>query len=261
METRLETRMELVKQEENLMCWVDEMLTPIPMSTLLDMTPDTLDVSYAAELADGRICETNTILRGCTLGLLGYLFNIDLIPVELGSFDIIIGMDWLANHHAIMKKETEDKLEEKRLADVPIVRDFSEVFPKNMPGIPPMRQVEFQIDLVPSAAPLTVKNRYPLLRINELFDQLQGSRVYSKIDLRSGYHQLKVWEEDIPKTTFRTRYGHYEFQVMSFGLTNALEPMMKLTQKNVGYDWSEKAEAAFPLLKQKLCSAPILSLP
>ncbi|GJU80869.1 putative reverse transcriptase domain-containing protein [Tanacetum coccineum] len=68
---------------------------------------------------------------------------------------------------------------------------------------------------------LTVKNRYPLLRIDDLFDQLQGSRVYSKIDLMSGYHQLRVREEDIPKTSFRTRYGHYEFQVMPFGLTNA----------------------------------------
>ncbi|GKB38801.1 putative reverse transcriptase domain-containing protein [Tanacetum coccineum] len=94
---------------------------------------------------------------------------------------------------------------------------------------------------------LTIKNRYPLPRIDDLFDQLQGSRVYSKIDLRSGYHQLRVREEDIPKTAFRTRYGHYKFQVMPFGLTNA--------------PTSEKAEAEFQLLKQKLCSAPILALP
>ncbi|GKF64732.1 putative reverse transcriptase domain-containing protein [Tanacetum coccineum] len=75
---------------------------------------------------------------------------------------------------------------------------------------------------------LTVKNRYPLLRIDDLFDQLQGSSVYSKIDLRSGYHQLRVCEEDIPKTAFRTCYGHYEFQVMAFGLTNALAVFMDL---------------------------------
>ncbi|GJR32307.1 putative reverse transcriptase domain-containing protein [Tanacetum coccineum] len=260
-------------------------------SSLIDIVPTTLDHGYDVKLADAKIIKVNTLIRGCTLNFLNHPFNIDLIPVELGSFDVIIGMDWLTKYHAVIvcdeklvrvpfgngilifvvflahitAKKAEDKLKEKRLEDVPIVRDFPEVFPEDLPGIPPVRQVEFQIDLElsnkgfirPSSSPwgapvlfvkkkdgsfrmyidyrelnkLTVKNRYPLPRIDDLFDQLQGSSVYSKIDLRSGYHQLRVREGDIPKNAFRTRYGHYEFQVMPFGLTNVLTVFMDLMNR------------------------------
>ncbi|GKB69746.1 putative reverse transcriptase domain-containing protein [Tanacetum coccineum] len=453
----------------------DRSFVSTAFSTLIDIIPTTLDHGYDVELADGRIIRVNTVLLGCTLNFLNHPFHIDLMPVEMGSFDVIIDMDWLTKYHAIINyakkivripngyeiliihgdgssnehgtrlniisctktqkyllkgcdaflahvtiKKTEDKSKERQFEDVPIVKDFSEVFPEDLPGLPPPRQVEFHIDLVLGAAPvarapyrfaplemkeladqlqelsnkgfirpssspwgapvlfvkkkdgtfrmcidyqelnkLTVKNRYPLPRIDDLFDQLQGSSVYSKIDLRSGYHQLRVHEEDIPKIAFRTRYGHYEFQVMPFGLTNApaifmdlmnrvcrpyldkfvivfiddiliysknkkeheghlkiilellkkeefngihVDPakiksikdwaspkspmeirqflglagyyrrfiegflkiagsMTKLTQKNVKFDWGDKQEAAFQLLKEKLCSAPILALP
>ncbi|GKC95156.1 putative reverse transcriptase domain-containing protein [Tanacetum coccineum] len=316
-------------------------------SSLMDIIPTTLDHGYDVELADGRIIWGNTLIRGCTLNFLNHPFNIDLMPVEMGSFDVIIGMDWLAKYHAVIicdeklvhvpfgdkilifhgdggnnghesrlniisctktqkyllkgcpiflahvtTKKAEDKSKKKRPNDVPIVQDFLEVFLEDLSGIPPTRQVEFQIDFIPGAAlvarepyrlassemkelsdqlkelfdkgfirpssspwgapvlfvkkkdgsfrmcidyrelnKLTVKNRYPLPRIDDLFDQLQGSSIYSKIDLRLGYHQLRVREEDIPKTAFRTRYGHYEFQVMSFSLTNAPAVFMDLMNR------------------------------
>ncbi|GKD20657.1 putative reverse transcriptase domain-containing protein [Tanacetum coccineum] len=129
---------------------------------------------------------------------------------------------------------------------------------------------------------LTVKNHYPLLRIDDLFDQLQGARYFSKIDLRSGYHQLQVHEDDIPKTVFRTRYRHFEFtskeehevhlRLVLELLKNGIhvdpskieviaKPLTSLTQKNKKYEWGVEQEEAFHTLKDNLCNAPILSLP
>ncbi|GKA96266.1 putative reverse transcriptase domain-containing protein, partial [Tanacetum coccineum] len=280
---------------------------------LLNVKPSIVNPGYVIEVADGKKVEVDRVIRDCKLELGSSLFSINLIPLGHGSFDVIVGMDWLSQHKAVIvchekvveipvedgrilrvhgeravgitKALKSAKEDEPKLNDISVVREFEDVFPEDLSGLPPQRQVEFRIDLVPGATPiakspyrlapsecclgscksykrhshspwgapvlfvkkkdgslrmcidyrelnkLTVKNRYPLPRIDDLFDQLQGSRFFSKIDLRSCYHQLRVHEEDIPKTAFQTRYRHFEFTVMPFGLTNAPAVFMDLMNR------------------------------
>jgi predicted aspartyl protease len=263
--------------------------------------------------------ETNHMTHKLTLTIMGREFWATPIILEESSIDRILGMSWLRKAKVVIQygrgtveltspkgKRFEVEIavttttrlatflvDEKFVGDnIRVVRDFPDVFPKELPGMPPDREVEFVIDLLPGTAPIskrpyrmsieelkelnkqltklqeagyihlssspwgasvlfvqkkdgsqrmcvdyrslndvTVKNKYLLPRIEDLFDQMRGARVFSKIDLRSGYHQMKIRPSDIPKTTFSTRYGLYEFTVMSFGLTNALAYFMNMMNK------------------------------
>ncbi|KAJ9553018.1 LOW QUALITY PROTEIN: hypothetical protein OSB04_017063 [Centaurea solstitialis] len=272
-----------------------------------------LKEEHLIEYSSGEIVKANKVVKKCTLSLVGRYFSIDLIPIKIESFDIIIGMDWMSNHRATiccaekivlitlsdgsvfevqgekpkrdikivsymkmrshLRKECmafmahvmDKEIKEKRIQDLPVVREFPAVFSEELPGLPLHRHVEFHIDLVPGAAPvakspyrlapsemqefsnklqelldkgfirpnsspwgapvlfvkkkdgsfrmcidyrelnkLTIKNRYHLPHIDDLFNQLQGATYFSKIDLQSGYHQMRVCEDDIAKTAFRT---------------------------------------------------------
>ncbi|GJY89145.1 putative reverse transcriptase domain-containing protein [Tanacetum coccineum] len=257
---------------------------------LLGLEPNDLGFKYEIEIASGQLVEIDKVIKGCKLEIEGHIFDIDLIPFGHGSFDVIIGMDRLSNFKAeiIFHEKASDKKQE----EIVVVRDFPKVFPDDLSRLPPIREIEFWIELTPRAMPvakslyrlapseleelsgqlkelqdkgfirpslspygapvlfvnkkdgsfrmcidyrelnkLTVKNCYPLPRIDDLFDQLQRSQCFSKIDLRSGYHQLRVHEYGIPKTAFRTRYGNFEFTIMPFGLTNAPTIFMDLMNK------------------------------
>ncbi|GKB59875.1 putative reverse transcriptase domain-containing protein [Tanacetum coccineum] len=283
----------------------DRSFVSTTFSSLIDITPTVLDHYYDVELADGKVIWINTIIWGCRLNFLNHPFNINLMPIELGSFDVIIGMDWLSKYHAVIDcaekivrhhvflahvttKETEDKSEEKRLEDVPIVQDFLEVFPEEFPApyrFAPseMKELSEQLQelsdkgfIRPSSSPwgalvlfvkkkdgsfrmcidyqelnkLTVNNRYPLPRIDDLFDQLQGSS-----DKKEHEEHLKAILELLKKEELYAKFSKCEFWIPKRfieGFSKVAKPMTKLTQKKVAFEWGDKQEAYFQTLKDNI---------
>ncbi|KAL8115292.1 hypothetical protein AgCh_021949 [Apium graveolens] len=230
-----------------------------------DVVTEDLDEPLTIEVANKDKVPVKQFCPSCSLEISGYIFPIDLIPFELGDFDVILelppdreiefSIDLIPGTEPVSKapyrmapmemKELAKQLQE--LLDKGVIRPS--VSPWGAPVLFVKKKdgsMRLCIDYR-ELNKLTIKNKYPLPRIDDLFDQLKGACYFSKIDLRSNYHQLKIKPEDIPKTAFRTRYGHYEFLVMSFGLTNAPATFMDLMNRFLGHVISKEGIKVDPV--------------
>nr|GEX16049.1 putative reverse transcriptase domain-containing protein [Tanacetum cinerariifolium] len=195
-------------------------------SSLIDIVPTLLGNSYDVELADGKIVRVDTIMRGCTLNFLGHPFNIDLMPVELGSFDVIIGMDWLRKCHAVI------------MCDEKLV------------------QIPYENETLTFHGNKSNNGRESRLTV------ISCSKAQEYMAKGSKIKSIKDWASPKTPTEIRQFLGHVGYYRRFIeGFSKIAKSMTKLTQKRFKFDWGEKEENDFQLIKQKLCSAPILALP